>query len=87
MSDPKDNPELAEEKELAEEAEASETNNVEETPTEPLSAEEESFKDKYMRTRADLENIQRRMREERSSLRINTMVNFMKEILPFIENG
>jgi molecular chaperone GrpE len=51
-----------------------------------LSPEEESFKDKYLRTRADLENIQRRMREERNSLRVNSIANFSKELLPFIDN-
>lgn len=87
MSDPQEKPDLDEEKELAEKAEASETNTTEENIIpEILSAEEESFKDRYLRTRADLENIQRRMREERSTLRINTTVNFVKELLPFIDN-
>jgi len=51
-----------------------------------LTQEEESFKDKYLRTRADLENIQRRMRSERNQLRTNTIISFTKELLPFIDN-
>jgi molecular chaperone GrpE len=65
---------LTEENDLAEKAEA------------PLTKEEESFKDKYLRVRADLDNIQRRMREERSQQRVNTIVHFTKELLPFIDN-
>ncbi len=48
--------------------------------------EEESFKDKYLRTRADLDNIQRRMREERESMRVNAMVGFLRDLLPVVDN-
>jgi molecular chaperone GrpE len=75
--------ELVDEKQLAEQAEAAAAYKKAEAP---LTIEEESFKDKYQRTRADLDNIQRRMREERSTQRINTIVNFTKELLPFIDN-
>jgi len=66
-----------------------ETEKAQETKDIPeikLSKEEESFKDKYLRARADLDNIQRRMREERGNLRSSTLVNFMKDLLPFIDN-
>lgn len=68
--------------------EAPELEIVKDEPKEeaPPSQEEESFKDKYFRARADLENIQRRMRQERSNLRTNTLVGFTKELLPFIDN-
>jgi molecular chaperone GrpE len=51
-----------------------------------IDPEDESFREKYLRTRADLENIQRRMREEREHMRLNTLCNFIRELLPFIDN-
>lgn len=68
-----------------------EVDDMPETPEEPApnpapDPEEESFREKYLRVRADLENIQRRQREERDSMRAQAVVSLLRELLPSFDS-
>ncbi len=53
---------------------------------ESLQQEAESFKEKYLRTYADLENSRKRMIREREEMIQNAFVNLTEDLLPIIDN-
>lgn len=52
----------------------------------PLSAEVQDLKDKLLRARADLDNLQRLRVKERDTSRLNAVSSVIRDLLPVIDN-
>ena len=59
---------------------------TEEQKTEPIAAETEDWKDKYLRSIAEMENMRKRMQKERHEMTRFGIENAISEFLPAIDN-